>query len=326
MTPEAAESALTWTYPPPDIWAPVEVPAEKQVDNNALWQEMFFGLGETAARTMIQFAPPGGEMAETPLVAVSSVMTIKQPIGVADASGDLPTAGTDFPWCAFCKLAFGSTVTLQGRTETVARNSRNPLYCDSCHWLIESYPGYATGSAVVLAVDMEGSSTSRELGSDLHRQKLLTWKHSVAREVHKHYGFIHSSIADHAIAVWFPGFLPPDVRGGGDALEISAKYALQTARRLRSTECPVRYRLGVDASEEVGVFSNRLVADVPIGPVFVDIFGEAVEVATDIADDKPSLPEDARYVATTRVLKAAHETGAKEAGLLSRHQREAWIL
>ena len=206
------------------------------------------------------------------------------------------------------------------------RNSRNPMYCDSCHWLIESYPGYASGSAVVLAVDMEGSSASREAGPDSHREKLLSWKHSVAQEVHRHYGFIHSAIADHAIAVWFPGFLPPDVREVSNALHQSAKYALQTARRLRETESPVVYRMGLDLSDDVGVFSNRMVADVPIGPVFVDIFGEAVEVATDIADGKPSLPDDVRHVATARVLETATERGSKEAGFLSRHHVEAWTL
>lgn len=326
MTMEVNQSALAWTCPPRATWESVEVPLERQVDNNALWQEMFFGLGEIAAKIMIQFAPPGGELGQVPLLAVSEVMTIKQPIGVNDANRELPTAEANFSWCAFCKLAFGSTVTLQGRSETVTRNSRNPMYCDSCHWLIETYPGHASGPAVVLAVDMEGSSTSRELDSESHLEKLLIWKHSVAQEVHKHFGFIHSSIADHAIAVWFPGFLPPEVRGGSDALSRSAKYALQTARHLRDAESPVPYRMGVDMSERIGVFSNRLVAELPIGPVFVDIFGEAVEVATDIAENKPTLPDTARYVATTRVLETANEVGSKTVGSVSRHHREAWTL
>jgi hypothetical protein len=323
---EAPASVLGWTYPPISWWQPVDTPVDQQIDNNVLWQEIFFGLGEIAAATMIRFAPPGGEMADIPLLAASGVMTIKQAMGADDANGQLPTAEANFVWCAFCKLAFGSTVTVQGRTETVARNSRNPMYCDSCNWLIETYPGHAAGSAVVLAVDMEGSSTSRELGSDSHRQKLLTWKHGVAQEVHKHYGFIHSSIADHAIAVWFPGFLPPEVRERGDALQLSAKYALKAARRLRDMESPVPYRMGLDTSGDIEVFANRLAMEMPIGPVFVDIFGEAVEVATDIADNKPSLPESARFVATTRVLRTADETGSRQAGLVSRHQRDAWML
>jgi hypothetical protein len=326
MSLDAPESALLWNYPPTSGWHPVDVPRDREVDNNALWQEIFFGLGEVAAATIIQFAPPGGDMSDVPLLAASGVMTIKQSMGVEDAGGELRPAEANFVWCAFCKLAFGSTVNVQGRTETVSRNSRNPMYCDSCNWLIETYPGHAAGSAVVLAVDMEGSSTSRELGSESHRERLLAWKHAVAQEVHKNYGFIHSAIADHAIAIWFPGFLPPDVRGSSDATALSAKYALQTARTLRDVESPVPFRMGVDTSDDMEVFSNRFVMEVPIGPVFVDVLGEAIEVATDIADNKPGMPENARYIATSRVLRTARETGHKEAGLVSRHRQEAWIL
>ena len=326
MSLESTESALSWTYPPIDWWQPVEIPEDRQSDNNALWQEIFFGLGEVAAATTIRFAPPGGDMADVPLLAASGVMTMKQSFGVEDANRELPTAEAGSVWCAFCKLAFGTTVNIQGRTETVARNSRNPMYCDSCNWLIETYPGHAAGSAVVLAVDMEGSSTSRELGSQSHRNRLLAWKHAVAQEVHRHYGFIHSSVADHAIAIWFPRFLPPDVRGKGDVMSVAAKYALQTARRLRDMESPVPFRMGVDTSDDMEVFSNRFVMEVPIGPLFVDVLGEAIEVATDVADGKRNPLETARYIATTRVLKTAAESGGESAGLVSRHHQEGWTL
>lgn len=278
-------------------WAELRSGDSRRAATAELYEAMFFGPGPSAVDKSTTFSPPGagGELITAPLTAVASVFPMKR-----EGSRDAPITmeSQNLSVCAACGSKFGSIDEASG--VPVTRNARNPFYCNSCHQFLEQNPGEAHGRAAVLAVDMEDSTGSLERDEDGHVEKLIRWKEQIARIVHSHWGFIHTSIGEHAMAIWFPGFLPPFARGD-DHHSAAVRFALEAAHSIARSVDAVPFRLGL-AYDNVRIFTSHAVSDVPIGPVLIDVTGRAVVAAADLADNRPRRPREARYVVTDDVI------------------------
>lgn len=297
------------------MWEQAAAADEAQVrDNDYLW-EILFVTGHQRDVRPVTF---GGRAGVNPGDLWAYLLNKQQD---ADALADSPPRATPpADRCVFCRHQFGSKYedALFGKIE-IRRNSRNRNYCNQCDYFIRVCPGQTTLTLPVMVVDVKHSSEIRRQVADLRQyaRLLQRFQHRVVGEVQRTYGFVINTIGDAVLAVWPSGFTPPALRksmGWDDRHpgKIAAICAIDTATalvKLAPKEFDGRslpFRGAIDTTEmclfavagdesdvgatesfadsEAAAYSTGLGAtEAPLGPTAVDITGEAVEVASDLA-------------------------------------------
>jgi class 3 adenylate cyclase len=269
-------------------------------DNDYLWQVLFAGPEPGAALHRVVFA---GQPDQDP-AALRNYLLHKQ------ADADAVAGALDHERCVFCRHPFGAKYhdPFFGPIE-IRRNRLNRFYCNQCDFFIRVCPGLATLTMPVLVVDVRRSRTIRAEVGDLrhYAQLLLGFRQQVVAEVQRNFGFVLNAVGDAVVAVWPPGFMPPHLEQDVPAPPVvtAARCAVDAAAALASiapaefTGQALPFRGTVDTTEMVifavtatdddnpfAALSDDDVGESPpvdAGAAAVDIAGEAVEVACELA-------------------------------------------
>lgn len=201
--------------------------------------------------------------------------------------------------CVYCFRRFGPEV---------GRNRLNRYYCDDCDTFIRTTPGQTELILPALVVDIRDSTTiERGLGIEWVRA-IRRFRREVACTVQRHYGFVMNTGGDSLMAIFPPGFLPPQERDrtsvAAEAIAAAEHLAARSPDRYEEGRLP--YGTGVHTSEMV-IFSVQGDDDDPLladpgdpdrpwmpapadvsGPVSIDMAGEAIVVACELADAAPA--------------------------------------
>jgi class 3 adenylate cyclase len=270
-------------------------------DNDYLWQVLFAGPEPGASLRRVVFA---GQPDNDP-AALRSYLLHKQ----ADADA-VAGAALNLDRCVFCRHPFGTKYddAFFGPVE-IRRNRLNRLYCNQCDFFIRICPGQVTLMMPVLVVDVRRSRSIRAEVGDLRQyaQLLLGFRQRVVAEVQRNFGFVLNAVGDAVVAVWPPGFMPPHLEKHAPAPPVvtAARCAVDAAAGLAriapaeftGQELPFRGTLdttemvlfAVTATDDDNPFAalpDDDVGDSPpvdAGAAAVDIAGEAVEVACELA-------------------------------------------
>jgi hypothetical protein len=290
----------------------------RRLDDNHVWDVIFAFEGPDHEVRDVRFA---GRSPTSP-ADLRAYLLNKQASGFrADESASHDRLDDDR--CVFCRHPFGSMHDdpFFGLVE-IRRNRLNPYYCNQCDYFIRVCPGEATLMMPVLVVDVKGSRQIRRQVGDLkeYSRLLQRFRRRVAAEVQRNCGFVLNTIGDAVLAVWPSGFVPEPLReelswDRRHPARIPALCAIKTARALvthgqavfdgehlpfrgavdttsmvifavTSTEAwpttdPVRVRDDEWGDPLPGVEASAI----PTGSAAVDVAGEAVEVASELASD-----------------------------------------
>jgi hypothetical protein len=270
-------------------------------DNNYLWHVLFAGPDAGSPLRPIAFAgQPDGDPA-----ALRAYLLHKQ----ADADS-VAGAALDRGRCVFCRHPFGTKYDdpFFGPVE-IRRNRLNRFYCNQCDFFIRICPGQVTLTMPVLVVDVRRSRSIRAEVGDLrhYAQLLLGFRQRVMAEVQRNFGFVLNAVGDAVVAVWPPGFMsphlekhapaPPVVTAARYAVDAAAALALIAPAEFTGRALPFRGTLdttemvlfavtATDGDNPFAALADDEVGDSPpgdAGAAAVDIAGEAVEVACELA-------------------------------------------
>lgn len=292
----------------------------RRLDNNHVWDVLFAFEGPDHEVRDVGF---GGQSRTNPLDLRAYLLKKQSEGDTADRGERSSDDRLDLDRCVFCRHPFGSTYadSFFGTIE-IRRNKLNPYYCNQCDYFIRICPGQATLMMPVLVVDVKGSRKIREQVGDLkeYSRLLQRFRRGVAAEVQRNAGFVLNTVGDAVLAVWPSGFVPERLRekmnwDRSHPARIPTLCAIKTAHALLS-RAPAEFdgehlpfRGAVDTTSMV-IFAvtsreQRLTNDfgylpgdefgdpmpgveaseIPTGSAAVDIAGEAVEVASELASD-----------------------------------------